>query len=109
VPGNETWSGDSWKTGGAAIWNTGTYDPDLNLTYWGTGNPSPDFDGAKFRLGDNLCSDSVVALDADTGALRWVLPVHPPRGSRLGFSAGAHPRGRSMARPTKKSHVIRES
>jgi len=69
-PGHDTWSGDSWKTGGAAIWNTGTYDPDLNLTYWGTGNPSPDFDGAT-RLGDNLYSSSVVALDADTGKLKW--------------------------------------
>jgi alcohol dehydrogenase (cytochrome c) len=71
-PGHDTWSGDSWKYGGAAIWNTGSYDPDLNLTYWGTGNPSPDFaDGAKHRAGDNLYSASVVALDADTGTLKW--------------------------------------
>ena len=43
-PGNETWSGDSWQKGGGAIWNTGSYDPDLNLTYWGTGNPVSGFE-----------------------------------------------------------------
>jgi alcohol dehydrogenase (cytochrome c) len=69
-PGNETWSGDSWKTGGAGVWTTGAYDPDLNLTYWGTGNPYPMSSG-ETRLGDNLYSNSVVALDADTGKLRW--------------------------------------
>jgi alcohol dehydrogenase (cytochrome c) len=67
--GNETWSGDSWKTGGAGVWNTVTYDPDLNLTYWGTGNPYP-WKGDT-RLGDNLYSASVVALDANTGKLKW--------------------------------------
>jgi alcohol dehydrogenase (cytochrome c) len=69
-PGNETWSGDSWKTGGAGVWNSGAYDPETNLTFWGTGNPAPDWDGRE-RLGDNLYSDSVVALDADTGVLKW--------------------------------------
>jgi alcohol dehydrogenase (cytochrome c) len=69
-PGNDTWSGESWKTGGAAVWNSAAYDPETNLTYWGTGNPWPDWDGRQ-RLGDNLYSDSVVALDADTGRLRW--------------------------------------
>jgi alcohol dehydrogenase (cytochrome c) len=69
-PGNETWSGDSWKTGGAGVWTTGAYDPDLNLTYWGTGNPFPMSTGST-RLGDNLYSNSVVALDADTGRLKW--------------------------------------
>ena len=69
-PGNETWAGDSWKTGGAGVWNIGTYDADLNLTYWGTGNPYPVRDGTS-RLGDNLYSNSVVALDADTGRLQW--------------------------------------
>ena len=69
-PGNETWSGDSWKTGGAGVWNAGAYDPELNLVYFGTGNPQPDWDG-RSRLGDNLYSDSVVALDADTGTLKW--------------------------------------
>ena len=75
-PGNETWSGDSWKTGGGGVWNTGAYDPDLNLTYWGTGNPYPwstanDAEGGNTRLGDNLYTESVVALDADTGKLKW--------------------------------------
>ena len=69
-PGNDTWSGDSWKTGGAGVWATGAYDPDLNLMYWGTGNPFPASDGSK-RLGDNLYSNSVVALDAGTGQLKW--------------------------------------
>jgi alcohol dehydrogenase (cytochrome c) len=68
--GHDTWSGDSWKTGGGGVWNTGTYDPDLNLTYWGTGNPNPTHDPGS-RLGDNLYTDSLVALDADTGRLRW--------------------------------------
>jgi alcohol dehydrogenase (cytochrome c) len=69
-PGNDTWSGDSWRTGGAGVWNSAAYDPETNLTFWGTGNPAPDWDGRE-RLGDNLYSDSVVALDADTGKLKW--------------------------------------
>jgi alcohol dehydrogenase (cytochrome c) len=69
-PGNETWSGESWKTGGVGVWNAGAYDPETNLVFFGTGNPAPDWDGST-RLGDNLYSDSVVALDADTGKLRW--------------------------------------
>jgi len=69
-PGNETWSGDSWMRGGATTWVTGSYDPELNLLYWGTGNPGPDYDG-RVRKGDNLYSDSVIAVDADTGKLKW--------------------------------------
>lgn len=69
-PGNDTWSGDSWKVGGAPIWNTGAFDPDLNMTFWGTGNPFPPWDGST-REGDNLYSNSVLALDADTGILKW--------------------------------------
>lgn len=75
-PGNETWSGDSWKTGGAPAWMTGSFDPALNLIYWGTGNPNPDFNGDN-RLGDNLYSNSVVALDADRGVLRWAFQFTP--------------------------------
>ncbi len=75
-PGNETWGGDSWKRGGASTWITGSYDPELNLLYWGTGNPGPDLDGAP-RPGDNLFSDSMVALDADTGELRWHFQFTP--------------------------------
>jgi alcohol dehydrogenase (cytochrome c) len=69
-PGNETWAGDSWKTGGASVWVTGAYDPDQNLVFYGIGNPGPDYHSDS-RKGDNLYSDSVVALDADTGRLRW--------------------------------------
>jgi alcohol dehydrogenase (cytochrome c) len=68
--GNDTWAGDSWKTGGAGVWVTGAYDPELNLLYYGTGNPGPDYHSDS-RKGDNLYSNSLVALDADTGALRW--------------------------------------
>src|SRR6476660_7348192 len=65
--GNDTWPGDSWQHGGAPIWVTGSYDPDTNLTFWGTGNPNPVWNGGPRNPGDNLYSDSVVALDADTG------------------------------------------
>jgi alcohol dehydrogenase (cytochrome c) len=75
-PGNETWSGDSWMRGGAPAWLTGTYDPALNLTYWGIGNPGPDLYGGD-RKGDNLYSDSVVALDVDSGRLRWHFQFTP--------------------------------
>jgi alcohol dehydrogenase (cytochrome c) len=75
-PGHETWAGDSWRRGGASVWVTGSYDPALNLTYWGIGNPGPDWNGDG-RLGDNLYSDSVVALDADTGALKWHFQFTP--------------------------------
>ncbi|MEO8049493.1 MAG: PQQ-dependent dehydrogenase, methanol/ethanol family [Acidobacteriota bacterium] len=75
-PGNETWAGDSWKTGGSSVWVTGSYDPDLNLTYWGIGNPGPDWNG-DHRAGDNLYSDCVVALDADTGKLKWYFQFTP--------------------------------
>ena len=74
--GNETWEGDSWKHGGGATWMTGTYDPELNLIYWGVGNPAPNLYGTA-RPGDNLYSDSVVALDADTGKLKWHFQFTP--------------------------------
>jgi alcohol dehydrogenase (cytochrome c) len=75
-PGNDTWAGDSWRTGGAGVWNSGAYDPEANLVYFGTGNPAPGWDG-RTRRGDNLYSDSVVALDADTGTLRWYYQFTP--------------------------------
>ena len=75
-PGNNTWADDSWVHGGASVWTTGSYDPDLNLTYWGTGNAGPDFDGDA-RLGDNLYCNSVVALDADTGKIKWHYQFSP--------------------------------
>ncbi len=81
-PGHETWLGkdgkpnDSWMHGGAPIWETGSYDPETNLTYWGTGNAGPDWDGDA-RLGDNLYSSSVIALDADSGKLKWYYQFSP--------------------------------
>ena len=75
-PGHDTWSGDSWKYGGATTWVTGAFDPETNLTYWGTGNPGPDFIGDA-RAGDNLYADSLIAVDVDTGALRWYFQFTP--------------------------------
>lgn len=75
-PGNETWEGDSWKIGGAPTWVTGSYDPELNLIYWGTGNPGPDWNG-DVRPGDNLYSDCILALDADTGERKWHFQFTP--------------------------------
>jgi alcohol dehydrogenase (cytochrome c) len=75
-PGHETWAGDSWKTGGVPAWITGTYDRDLNLIYWPTGNPSPSNYGAG-RAGDNLYSNCMLALDADTGKLKWYFQFTP--------------------------------
>ena len=75
-PDNQTWAGDSWRTGGSPTWITGSYDPELNLVYWGTGNPGPDYNGA-MRLGDNLYSDSVLALDGDSGELSWYFQFTP--------------------------------
>ena len=75
-PGHETWSGDSWQHGGAPVWVTGSYDSETNLTFWGVGNAGPDWDGSA-RLGDNLYSSSVVALDVDTGKLKWYYQFSP--------------------------------
>ena len=75
-PDNQSWAGDSWRTGGSPTWITGSYDPDLDLVYWGTGNPGPDWNG-DMRLGDNLYSDSVLALDGDTGQLVWYFQFTP--------------------------------
>ena len=75
-PGNQTWAGESWRTGGSPTWITGSYDPDLDLVYWGTGNPGPDWNG-DVRLGDNLYSDSVLALDGVTGNMDWYFQFTP--------------------------------
>jgi alcohol dehydrogenase (cytochrome c) len=75
-PGHETWLNDAWQHGGGPIWLTGSYDPDLNLTYWGTGNPGPDWNPYQ-RPGDNLFTDSVLALDPDTGKLKWHFQFTP--------------------------------
>src|SRR5436190_10849735 len=75
-PGNNTWAHDSWKTGGAGVWTTGAYDPEQNLVFYGTGNPGPDYH-SESREGDNLYSAAVIALDADTGKLRWYYQFTP--------------------------------
>lgn len=69
-PGHDSWAGDSWVYGGGSTWVTGTYDPELDLLYWAVGNPAADFYGGD-REGDNLYTDSVVALDPDTGEIQW--------------------------------------
>ena len=98
-PGHETWlpcppdspSGskdycdpDAWKHGGGSVWVTGSYDPATNLTYWGTGNAGPDYNPTQ-RPGDNLYTASVVALDTDTGKLRWHYQFTP--GDRYDYDA----------------------
>jgi len=67
-PGSESWPGDTWKTGGVPVWITGSYDPELNLAYWGTGNGGPWMGDT--RPGDNLYATSVIALDVSTGELK---------------------------------------
>jgi alcohol dehydrogenase (cytochrome c) len=74
--GHETWEGDSWKFGGGSTWMTGSYDPELNLLYWSVGNPAADFYGDN-RKGANLYTDSVVALNPDTGQLQWYFQQIP--------------------------------
>jgi alcohol dehydrogenase (cytochrome c) len=77
-PGHDSWprNNDAWSHGGAPVWLTGSYDPALNLTFWGTGNPGPDWNPAQ-REGDNLYSNCVLALNADTGKLAWHFQFTP--------------------------------
>ena len=75
-PGSETWGGKAITHGCAATWLTGTYDPDARLLYWPTGNPCPDYNGAE-RKGDNLYSNSILALNPDTGRLQWHFQFTP--------------------------------
>lgn len=75
-PGSETWEGDAWEHGGGSTWLTGSYDPELKLIYWGTGNPAPDWNG-DVRPGDNLYTASLIALDVDTGEMRWHFQFTP--------------------------------
>jgi alcohol dehydrogenase (cytochrome c) len=74
--GSESWPGDMYLHGGGTTWMPGTYDAELNTIYWGTGNPSPDFDGS-VRPGDDLYTSSLVALDPDTGRLKWYFQFSP--------------------------------
>ncbi|MEW5930511.1 MAG: PQQ-dependent dehydrogenase, methanol/ethanol family [Gemmatimonadota bacterium] len=75
-PGHDTWGSQAWRTGGGPTWITGTYDPELDLLYWGVGNPGPDLNG-EVRPGDNLYTSGVVALDPDDGRLRWHFQFTP--------------------------------
>ncbi|MGB3900240.1 MAG: PQQ-dependent dehydrogenase, methanol/ethanol family [Mesorhizobium sp.] len=68
-PEHDTWPGETWKTGGASTWQTGAYDPETNLLYWGTGNPGPW--NSDLRKGDNKWSCSLLAIDVDTGEIKW--------------------------------------
>ena len=74
--GNESWPGDMYLHGGGTTWMPGTFDPKLNTLYWGTGNPSPDYDGS-VRPGDDLYTSSLLALDPDTGKLKWYFQYSP--------------------------------
>ena len=77
TPDARTWPNDQAMThGGGPAWMTGTYDPDLNLIYWGTGNPHPVLAGGG-RAGDNLYTCSILALNADTGAIVWYFQASP--------------------------------
>jgi alcohol dehydrogenase (cytochrome c) len=75
-PGSESWPGDAYLRGGGTTWMPGTYDPELNTLFWGTGNPAPDFVGDT-RPGDDLYTDCVLALDPDTGKLKWHFQFTP--------------------------------
>ena len=75
-PGRDSWSGNSATIGGASTWITGSFDPQLNTLYWMTGNPGPDYDG-EVRKGDNLYSCAVLALDPDTGTIKWHFQFTP--------------------------------
>jgi alcohol dehydrogenase (cytochrome c) len=74
--GSTSWPGESYKLGGGTTWMPGTFDPELNTIFWGTSNPSPDFDGGP-RPGDDLYTDCLLALDADTGKLKWYFQFTP--------------------------------
>src|SRR5262249_33068987 len=78
--GNDTWLGDSWKQGGSPMWLTGSYDPELNVVYWTVGNPGPQIDRSVRGTLDNLFSDSVVAIDPDTGQRKWHYQFTPNDG-----------------------------
>ena len=107
-PGSETWIGKALEHGCAATWLTGTYDPEARLLYWPTGNPCPDYNGDE-RKGDNLYSNSVLALDPDTRKAQMAFPVHAARPSRLGRDRNADARRRGVSRPAAQAAAPRRS
>lgn len=74
--GHDTWKNDAWQSGGGSTWVTGSYDPSLDLLYWGVGNPAPAFNG-DVRPGDNLLTDSLIALHGSSGKLAWYFQFTP--------------------------------
>ena len=89
-PGSETWKDNhgAWQTGGGAFYGTGSYDPAVNLTYWGSGNPVPGFDSS-YRPGDNLYTSSAIAFDAANGTIRWY-HQYTPNDNRDYDETGSH-------------------
>ena len=107
-PGNETWTGDSWQHGGASVWVTGSYDPALNLTYWGIGNPGPDWNGDDARRRQPLQRLRGGARSRYREA-EMVLPVHAARQARLRFGAGSGAGGHGVAGPAAQGDAVGQS
>ena len=104
-PGNETWSGDSWKTGGAGVWNSGAYDPETNLVYFGTGNPAPDWDGRVAPRRQPVQRQRRRARRRHRQA-EVALPVHAARRARLRLDAGAGARRHPVAGPAAQGDAV---
>ena len=106
--GNETWEGDSWRAGGGPAWLTGSYDPELDLLYWGIGNPKPDYD-AGVRRGDNLYTNSVVALRGATGELVWHFQFVPADNRDWGANQIPVLVNHRAGRHDREAHALGES
>ena len=102
-PGNDTWPQDGWKLGGGSTWYVGSYDAELNLVFWGTGNPQPILNGAS-RPGANLYTESLVALNADTGELKWYYQEIPH--DTLDFDSMPEPVLIDVDRDGKTLHLV---
>jgi alcohol dehydrogenase (cytochrome c) len=102
-PGNDTWPKDMWALGGGSTWFGGSYDPALNLIYWGIGNPQPMLNAA-VRPGDNLYTDSVVAIDAATGKLKWYFQEVP--NDSLDYDSAPEPTLIDIDRDGKTEHLL---
>ena len=107
--GNDTWPGDSWKLGGSPMWLTGSYDPELNTVYWTVGNPGPQIDRSVRGDLDNLFSDSVVALDPDTGQRKWHYQFTPNDGHDWDSAQDRDARRSGLARPDAQAAAARRS
>ena len=106
-PGHETWAGDSWKTGGAGVWVTGAYDPELNLLFFGIGNPGPDYhsDEPQGRQPLQLLARRPRRRHRQA---QLALPVHAARPARLGFDRGADPRRPDDRRAAAQGRDVRQ-